>query len=315
MQHLGGKGFEAKAVAIYKQILRIDPDQAEIRVQLGELYQRLGLASDALREFQAATKRYQERGARKKAFELLRRVASLDPGNVPNRLRLTELLYREEYKDEALEEYQSLVRDVDSSGRSVDVIRVAEHMFERFPGDVDALRAYAKAKIDARSPLDAVEPIRKSFAQNNENIPLREALVEVYEAAGDLRAAQAVYKEIADLYKMRGDDERARDILQRYVPADPLGGSEGDDPEPDSDPGIVLTEEVTDSDRRGTSVPTIEPEGDLELEPAAASGADDLLAEAKVALQFGDLNEAKTRARETLDQQPLSDGARAVLVV
>ena len=311
-EHLGSKGFEAKAVAIYKQILRIDPDQAEIRVQLGELYQRLGLTSDALREFQAATKRYQERGARKKAFELLRRVASLDPGNIPNRLRLTELLHREEYKDEALEEYQSLVRDVGSSGRSEDVIRVAEHMFERFPDDVDALRAYAKAKIDARSALDAVEPIRKSFAQNHENIPLREMLVEVYEAAGDLRAAQAVYKEIADLYKTRGDEEKARDILQRYVPANPLGG-EGDDPEPDSDPGIVLTEEVTDSDPRGTSVPTIEPEGDLEIEPSAASGADDLLAEAKVALQFGDLKEAKTRARETLDQEPLSDGARAVL--
>jgi tetratricopeptide (TPR) repeat protein len=311
--HLGEKGFEAKAVAIYKQILRIDPDQAEIRVQLGELYQRLGLTSDALREFQAATKRYQERGARRKAFELLRRVASLDPGNIPNRLRLVELLFREELKDEAGEEYQLLIRDVQSSGRAIDVIRVAEHMFERFPDDVDALCAYAKAKIESRSPLDAVEPIRKAFPKQAENIPLREALVEVYEAAGDLRAAQEVYREIAELYKVRGDEEKARDILQRYVPSSPLGGSDGDDAEPDSDPGIVLTEEVADSDPRGTSVPTIEPEGDLEIEPSAISRVDDLLAEAKVALQFGDFQEAETRARETLEHEPLSDGARAVL--
>jgi lipopolysaccharide biosynthesis regulator YciM len=42
-------GFDAKAVAIYKQILRIDPAQLEAHTRLGDLYRTSGSASSPRR--------------------------------------------------------------------------------------------------------------------------------------------------------------------------------------------------------------------------------------------------------------------------
>ena len=95
------KGFDAKAAAIYKQVLRIKPDHVEAHARLGEVHQRQGLAADALREFETAAALYRKRGDKHEAFELLRRVASLNPQNYANRLGLADLLFREGLTDEA----------------------------------------------------------------------------------------------------------------------------------------------------------------------------------------------------------------------
>ena len=71
-------GFDAKAVAIYKQILRIDEGCLEARIQLGDHFQRMALPTDALREFQGAVTLCQERGLKREAFDLLKRVAALE---------------------------------------------------------------------------------------------------------------------------------------------------------------------------------------------------------------------------------------------
>ena len=62
-------GFDAKAVAIYKQILRTEEDSLEARTHLGECFQRMGLTSDALREFQEAFKICQKKELKREAFE------------------------------------------------------------------------------------------------------------------------------------------------------------------------------------------------------------------------------------------------------
>ena len=105
-------GFDAKAVAIYKQILRTEEDSLEARTHLGECFQRMGLTSDALREFQEAFKICQKKELKREAFELLRRVASLDPSNVANRLNLADLFARENMMDDAKREYTSLLEEV-----------------------------------------------------------------------------------------------------------------------------------------------------------------------------------------------------------
>ena len=44
----GEQGFYLKAVAVYKQILKLDPRLVEVNLKLAELYRQLGLLSDAM---------------------------------------------------------------------------------------------------------------------------------------------------------------------------------------------------------------------------------------------------------------------------
>jgi tetratricopeptide (TPR) repeat protein len=45
-------GFFLKAIAVYKQILQIDPARIDLYARLSELYLKLGLTSDALQSLE-----------------------------------------------------------------------------------------------------------------------------------------------------------------------------------------------------------------------------------------------------------------------
>jgi tetratricopeptide (TPR) repeat protein len=231
-------GFDAKAVAIYKQILRVDEESLEARTHLGECFQRMGLASDALREFQEAFKICQKRELKREAFELLRRVASLDPTNVANRLNLADLFARENMMDEARREYTSLLEEVRKLSGSDLVLRVAEQMRRAFPDSREALDALAWAKMQTGAQAEAAKLLKAALPKYPDDIPLRESLVTAMEASGEEKAAKNIWREIAELYKARGDVDKAREINQRHAAIASLGGSS----EETTTPSILLTE-------------------------------------------------------------------------
>jgi DNA-binding SARP family transcriptional activator len=88
-------GFDAKAVALYKQVTKIDPKRIDVQIPLADLYQRLGLTTDAMAALQTVAEAYQRDGRRREALELLRRMAGLDPTNTTSRLKVAELLQGE----------------------------------------------------------------------------------------------------------------------------------------------------------------------------------------------------------------------------
>jgi tetratricopeptide (TPR) repeat protein len=342
-------GFDAKAVAIYKQILRTEVDSLEARTHLGECFQRMGLTSDALREFQEAFKICQKKELKREAFELLRRVASLDPSNVANRLNLADLFARENMMDDARREYTSLLEEVRRQTGVDLVLRVAEHMRRAFPDSREALDALAWAKVQTGAHAEAVKLLKAALLKYPEDLALRESLVTALEGAGDENGARKVWREIAELYKMRGDVEKSREILQRHgaiasfggtdetttpslLLTDPTAAAADTAPDGDDDDDIDLeldepaapktaprrpdiVEKVSSSIRApGTPVvakppPRIEPPSAPEKPTSPA----ELVAEARVALEFGDPAEAERLAKLVLEADPDSRDARKIL--
>ncbi|MEE8557277.1 MAG: tetratricopeptide repeat protein, partial [Myxococcota bacterium] len=309
------KGFDAKAAAIYKQVLRIKPEHVEAHARLGEVHQRQGLAADALREFETAAELYRKRGAKHEAFELLRRVASLDPQNFANRLGLADLLFREGLTEEASEECHALLRDVQADDEPEELVRIAEQMLTHLPEDPQVVSAFSAGKVRCGAAGEGVAQLTSLAAEHPESVSVREALIECHEALGARAEVQALWGEIAELYKQRGDTDRAREILQRHVSLDPL------DEEEQTPPSIDLLEEVVDTqenlglDSRAAEPLDVSTVSEIELDHEAVETGDvgDLLAEARVALEFGDLEDAERRARAVLELDPTLDDARGVL--
>jgi tetratricopeptide (TPR) repeat protein len=344
-------GFDAKAVAIYKQILRTEEDSLEARTHLGECFQRMGLTSDALREFQEAFKICQKKELKREAFDLLRRVASLDPSNIANRLNLADLFAREKMEDDARREYTSLLEEVRKQ-TSVDLlIRVAEQMRRAFPDSREALDALAWGRIQTGEHAEAAKLLKAALAKNPDDIPLRETLVAALEASGDEAGARKLWREIAELYKTRGDVEKSREIMQRHGGLASFGGSS----EETTTPSILLTEPT--GAKPAPTFDTDDDEDDIQLDdeahepppkpapkrpaivekdapnlqhkhtpsiakPAASatqaakpasSSAAEMLAEARVSLEFGDPAEAMRLARLVLEADPDSKDARKIL--
>ena len=298
-------GFDAKAVAIYKQILHIDASSLNVHVQLGDLFQRMGLMSDALREFQKGIQICEERELKREAFDLLKRVASLDPGNVPNRLRLALLFVRQDLKSEAREEYSSLLKEVIERDEPELIGRVCEQMLESFPDEPEAFAGLGLAKVRLGEVDEAISLLNRALPRFSSDVPLREALVKAYEAAGDEVGTQKAYTEIAEIYKARGDDDQARAILQRFVTLDQLA-------EPDTAPSIVLSEVL--EEEQGLSF-DFEDAGVAEPQPAqdADQSPEDLLAEARISFEFGDMQGAQERLESLLKIDPSNAEAQDLL--
>src|SRR5258708_53784 len=95
------QGFYLKAVALYKQVLKVI-DRVEVNVRLAELYQQLGLVGDATKEWQTVSAYYDKIGHTKATLDTLKNLVDLDPHNVAARLRLAEQYAREGQPHEAV---------------------------------------------------------------------------------------------------------------------------------------------------------------------------------------------------------------------
>ena len=102
------EGFDARSVAVFKQILNLDSKRYSAYVSLSELYQRMGLDSEALSALQTAADAHHQEGNTREALELLRRMATLDPTNTTSRLKVAELLQQEGLDDDALDHLSCL---------------------------------------------------------------------------------------------------------------------------------------------------------------------------------------------------------------
>jgi len=219
-------GFDAKAVAIYKQVTKIDPKRFDVYIPLADLYQRIGLTQDAMQALQTAAESYQKDGRRREALDLLRRMASLDPTNTTSRLKVAELLHQEKLPDEALAEFGEAAAELERQGDWEARANVFARMIEIAPDRLETYDALIAIWIEHSQAAKAEPLARELVARDPARAESQETLATLLRSRGQEKAAIAAYRAAAEAWQARGDEERARAILQRYIPSEPfdLGG-------------------------------------------------------------------------------------------
>src|SRR5690606_1401791 len=125
--------------ALYKQVTKIDGKRHDVYVPLADLYQRLGLVSEAMSALQTAAEAYQRDGRKREALDLLRRMASLDPANVTSRLKVAELLKQAGLVEEAVAEFREAAAELERQGAWEARAGVRERVVELQPEGVEDL--------------------------------------------------------------------------------------------------------------------------------------------------------------------------------
>ena len=216
-------GFDARAVAVFKQILNLDPKKYPAYVSLSELYQRMGLDSEAVGALQTAADGYHKEGRKAEALDLLRRMAALDPTNTTSRLKVAELLRQEGMESEAVDEYRAVVEELDGQQDRDLLVTVLERLLEVKPDNIDALTRLVRCFIETREFMRA-DPLAIRALDVSADIPQYELLMDLYVQMGDETKLADATRGLASVYRDRGDDERARELTQR-LPVDEVGSS------------------------------------------------------------------------------------------
>ena len=169
-------GFDAKAVAIYKQVTKIDGKRYEVYLPLAELYQRLGLVSEAMAALQSAADGYQQEGKRRDALDLLRKMSSLDPSNVPSRLKVADLLAKEELFADAVTEYDEIVAEAERQGDWETQIAVFERIVEVDPSRIGSAQSFSRLLLERNQTEQAEHVARKCVEADPERAESNELL-------------------------------------------------------------------------------------------------------------------------------------------
>lgn len=330
-------GFDARAVAVYKQILNLDPKHYSAYVSLAELYQRMGLDAEAIAALQTAADGFHKEGRKTEALELLRQMAALDPSNTTSRIKVAELLRQEGMESEALSEYQAVAAELDNQGAREQLITIQERILEFRPDDLATLTGLAR-NLMADARFDRAEPVARKALEVSQDPVQYELLIDLYARMGSDGKLAETTRALAKLFRERGDDEKARELMQRLPAEGVVSGSALTADVSEVEEPILGDEEILDDDPFDTfggqseTGPALAQDGlglgtedeiSLDLEapeldeagPATESAIrpegdpDQLLAEASVYLRYGKREQAFATLRAILAQEPDHRGA------
>ena len=89
-------GFFLKSIAVYKQILKIDDSDVNIRLHLAELYSKQGISADAVFQYMIAMKKFENDGSEDDVIDVLKKIRAIAPDNEEVKKRLDEKLGKDE---------------------------------------------------------------------------------------------------------------------------------------------------------------------------------------------------------------------------
>lgn len=218
------QGFYLKAVAVYKQILKLDPRLIEVNLKLAELYRQLGLMSDAMRQFEAVAGHFHREGKTKEALATVRQLVELDPDNVATRIKLAELYSKEGMTDEAIAEFAKACEYLRDNNRQDDFIKVAERLLwhnkedKKLSEDMAKLsRELAGLYLKRNDPRRALQKLQTCFKSDPRDTETLSLLAQAFQALEQKSKTVQVLKELARVFQEDNERDKALEVHRKIL--------------------------------------------------------------------------------------------------
>lgn len=220
----GEQGFFLKAVAVYKQIAKLTPDDIRVNEKLAGLYQQLGLLNDATNQLQAVATAHEKAGDQGRHLDVLRRLLDLDPENVVTCQRLGDLYAKASRTAEALELYRRAAVHLRENKRGDEYVKLAERIFQLTPDDLPLARELAQEHLARGDTKKALGKLQICHGADKQDVDTLRLMAQAFRDLGQVSKTIAVYRALARVYAERGRRDEAAvtwRMVQDLLPDDP----------------------------------------------------------------------------------------------
>jgi tetratricopeptide (TPR) repeat protein len=193
-------GFLTKAIAIYKKIAKLAPEETRPVERLADLYVQQGVMSEARSIYLQLADMHQRAHRPAQAISLLRKLLDAEPDNLRVQTRLAELSLSTGQTAEAVTALRTAAQHLHRRGDHAEAIKYADRALTIDAKDSGALALRAQALSASGQREEAVAMLEK--------VPGVEATGE----ASDL---------LVDLYLEAGQTERACDLARKIIARQP----------------------------------------------------------------------------------------------
>ncbi len=132
-KYFASNGFYLKAIAIYKLMQRLDPDQIAIFNRLAELNEKQGLIGNAMAEYRNLVDYYGRNGMVADEIKTLEKMRDLDLNNLNVRVKLAEVYAANEREDEGFEELESVLEILSDKGDFDKILKLYKMFIPMYP--------------------------------------------------------------------------------------------------------------------------------------------------------------------------------------
>ncbi|MFZ0522157.1 MAG: tetratricopeptide repeat protein [Candidatus Acidiferrales bacterium] len=146
-------GFNSKAIAIYKKIAKLAPNELAPLERLADLYVQQGVLSEARPLFLQIAEAHLKANHAQKAVEVLHRLLEVEPENQRVQMRLAELYGVMGQKKEAALTYHAYAQRLFERGEADEAEKLVERALEVDPTNASSILLKAKI-LHAGSKLD-----------------------------------------------------------------------------------------------------------------------------------------------------------------
>ena len=137
------RGFYLKAIAVYKQVLKLE-ENLDTHNKLAELYLKQRLIADAVGEYSYIVHWYESRGKTAEVLELLKKMVDIDPENIGVRLKLADLYKKLSFDKDSLTEYSIIFEKLLSAGKLDKAEKVYLSLYNANPTDERVMSGLAE---------------------------------------------------------------------------------------------------------------------------------------------------------------------------
>src|SRR3954470_24285064 len=218
------QGFFLKAVAVYKQILKLDSRLVDVILKLAELYRQLGLMSEAMQHFESVAAHFHREGNTKEALAAVKKLVDIDAENIATRIKLAELYSKEGLVDDAATEFQIACDQLRRQGRQDDFLKVAERLLWHKPSNQALNRELAGLYLRRNDPRRALQKLQACFKADPRDVETLGLLAQAFQALDQKAKTASVLKELARIHVENKHKELAADVFRRILellPGDP----------------------------------------------------------------------------------------------
>jgi tetratricopeptide (TPR) repeat protein len=165
---LKSDGFNVRAIAMYKKILRNDATRLDAIESLAELLHKERLVNEARTQYQVLADYYLKHDRTSSAISVLQKMSELEPENPTHHVKLAELFVKQKLPDKALGEYRVIANTMLRRGHAEEAAQVFMRGLDLSARDLDFIGDAIKALRDADQVSAAARFLTAAIERNPE---------------------------------------------------------------------------------------------------------------------------------------------------
>ncbi|HLO25465.1 MAG TPA: tetratricopeptide repeat protein [Geobacteraceae bacterium] len=199
-KYYADNGFYLKAIAVYKQVQKLDPDDIKTCLNLAVLNEKQGLSGNALTEYGKAFSYFDKGGKREDALKILETMIAIDPENLNTRLKFAETRFSMGLKKQAYDDFSQIALLLKKGGDESAFNQVSDRIRYLFPDKKDFTLELLASQVKSGDAAAALPPLQDITKKEQANLTAWNLLLEAYRATGAREEAKLALQKMVRIF-------------------------------------------------------------------------------------------------------------------